>query len=391
MTTRSNTTGLGFRLSVLPISSPTLLAEMAVAHLLATALLALVLLATPTIAGPSRYHAALCISRHTRCNTRLARLTRWYCRPGIEGKKQSMKCRRLACAWCYIPSKASTKMCVTNPLRWMCRRLSGSSIPQPTKKPVPSKSSKPVPPSPAPSKAPPPPSPMPSKEPTTKPPTTEPPTTSKVPTETGAPPQRPCPRNIQYVDPKCVWHARGNEVVIDLGKVYPPSGWTCVRRGDDIGWIYKKHRNLGIDPKGAGRMCFRILPKNSGKYYFTALSYAPHNTEHNDMWVQSPDLGFELWKWGTFWRTAGTNEWLKAYQNNGIRGLIDQLKHKDFDGHRFLIPNVEKGKIFRVCISGRSFKYEVFRVFVMKCFGNNCQGVPRHGLHTKVPTQCKVV
>lgn len=109
------------------------------------------------------------------------------------------------------------------------------------------------------------------------------------------------------------------------------------------------------------------------------------------MWVNSPDHGFELWQFGKYWRNAGTKEWLKAYQNNGVKGLIDQLKTKDFDGHRFIIPKVKKGQMFRVCISGRSYRYEVFKLFVFKCYGNTCHGVPLHGLQNRNPTQCKPV
>lgn len=347
--------------------------------LLLLAFLLLLLPTTVNAATPSRFHAARCLNQSKACSRYTARQTLGNCLPSIDSKKQPFRCRRLACRWCALPARKRSKVCVTSPLVWMCRRLNGGGGgPAMTTAP---------PTSPSPSTFPPP-----TRRPMTTVPSTT--TTTAPPTVTGTPlpPIRSCPRTINYVSNRCVWrpNAKGTEIVIDLGRTRPPTGWTCLRRGNLLGWIYERNKNLGIDWKGArGRMCFRILPKLSGNYYFSALSYAPHNTEHNDMWVNSPDKGFELWQFGRYWRNAGTNEWLKAYQNNGVKGLIDQLKTKDFDGHRFVVPNVKQNEVFRVCISGRSYRYEVYKLFVFKCFGNNCRGVPLHGLQNRKSTQCK--
>lgn len=123
-------------------------------------------------------------------------------------------------------------------------------------------------------------------------------------------------------------------------------------------------------------MCFNVSAEIPGDYYLTALSYAPHNTEHNDMWVQS-SLGFELWKGGRNGTLGGVVEgtgWRKAYQNYGIRGISDDLKTIDFNGHRFIIPGVRRRETFWVCVSGRSYRYEVFRLILLKCEGVVCTG-----------------
>lgn len=152
-----------------------------------------------------------------------------------------------------------------------------------------------------------------------------------------------------------------------------------VERDGLTGLVYEPTKNLGIDFRGVkGKLCFNIHVKLPGGYYLTALSYAPHNTEHNDMWVRS-SLGFELWKGGRNGTLGGVvkpREWRKAYQNYGTRGISDDLKTIDFNGHRFIIPVAEKkeGERFQVCVSGRSYRYEVFRLILVKCKGVVCTG-----------------
>lgn len=154
-------------------------------------------------------------------------------------------------------------------------------------------------------------------------------------------------------------------------------GWVPTKRDGLIGLVYEPSKNRGIDMRGAkGKMCFNVNVKIPGGYYFTALSYAPHNTEHNDMWVES-SLGFELWKGGKNGTLGGVvkpTEWRKAYQNYGIRGISDDLKTIDFNGHRFIIPVVNSDAGFQVCVSGRSYRYEVFRLILVKCKGVVCTG-----------------
>lgn len=333
-----------------------------------------------TEVSASRFHAAKCIKASSSCSRSLARKSDFVCKAGRKDVDQPFRCRKLACKWCDLPRKINTPLCATRPLSWMCARLRGSD-PKPSSPPAPAASKSPKPSKQA----------APTSSPKTIPVDGSDAPPSPRPSPTNQYPQEQCRTPSTFYSANCVWQMRGNDIVVDLDKVRPPQGWTCIKRGPFRGWIYEKSKNLGIDPAGQlGKQCFTVRPEKDGDYTFTAMSYSPHGSEHNDMWVNSPDYGFALWKFGTFWKTVGPNRWLKAYQNNGPRGIIDQLKTKDFDGHRFIIPNVQKGKNFRVCISGRSYKYEVYRIYVIKCYGIICTGVPLKNLiENRQPTQCK--
>lgn len=50
------------------------------------------------------------------------------------------------------------------------------------------------------------------------------------------------------------------------------------------------------------------------------------------------------------------------------------MKTIDHNGHRFLVPNVKKDEPFTVCLAGRSFKYEMFRLVLIKCRAAFCTG-----------------
>lgn len=187
-----------------------------------------------------------------------------------------------------------------------------------------------------------------------------------------------------------VWKGVGDNVVIDLGRVPLVRGWEYVYRQGYKGIIFKRSPARGISPPGRyGRMCFNVQAPMDGKYYFTAISYAPHVTEHNDVWVGA-SKGFELWQAGRYRKYVGPGNWLKAYQNNGRKGMSEHFKTIDFDGHRFLIPNVKKGETFEVCIAGRSKKYEMYRLILKKCVGDYCKGKIKKGreLFEMRPSRC---
>lgn len=135
-------------------------------------------------------------------------------------------------------------------------------------------------------------------------------------------------------------------------------------------------------------MCFKVKAPSSGKYYLTAVSYAPHPTEHNDVWVET-SKGFELWQNGKYRRYEPPGKWTKAYQNNGKKGLSEMWKTIDFDGHRFIVPNVKAWQTFKVCIAGRSKKYEIFQILLIKCSGKKyCQGGIMKDLFHFKPSKC---
>lgn len=307
-------------------------------------------------AAGSRYHAAKCLEEARKCSAETAEKSGNACKASLRAREQSNKCRRLACQWCELKGKREIYPCKKPILRSICfgeTRMRKSPNPQPNDEQQPRPARSPRPPYN--------PSPRPARSP-------RPPAANRA---------------------KCVWTS-SSRVVIDLGTIPTVArGWTRTSRGGYSGLIYEKSKNRGIDSAGKkGVMCFNIRVDSPGNYFFAALSYAPHHTEHNDMWVNSPSQGFELWQANKKWRDASTTQWLKAYQNNGPKGLSVSLKTKDHDGHRFIVPDVPKDRVFRMCISGRSYKYEVYRLYLVKCSGVFCTGRPMTNLQSLPVSKC---
>lgn len=164
---------------------------------------------------------------------------------------------------------------------------------------------------------------------------------------------------------KCVWTARGYNIVVNIGAVKPARFWTPVMRQRFKGLIYRKNRESGIDQPGKGVICLNLRAKFASYYYMTAVSYAPDNTENNDFWVKS-SKGFNHHKNKRMFKTP-PGKWRKAYQNTGPKKLSQILSTKDFDAHTFIVPNVKANEKFTVCISGRSSRFELYRLIFVSC------------------------
>lgn len=176
-------------------------------------------------------------------------------------------------------------------------------------------------------------------------------------------------------------------MVIPLAATGPlPAGWSRVSRNGKQGIGYEMGKGGGIDSAGTrGIMCFKVQVKMTGNYYLSAVTYAPHNTEHNDAWAQT-SKGFSLWQRGNKWRDAPADEWFKGYQNSG--GMSTDFLTKDHDGHRFVIEGVKAGEVFQVCLAGRSYRYEMYYLVVAKCSGGTCKGDGMHGIDTMATSTC---
>ena len=67
------------------------------------------------------------------------------------------------------------------------------------------------------------------------------------------------------------------------------------------------------------------------------------------------------------------NIYVKAYQNNGKNyGISSDMYSKNGDPHSFVILGVGAGEKIKVCIAGRSFTFEVYRIILKKCNGRLC-------------------
>lgn len=209
----------------------------------------------------------------------------------------------------------------------------------------------------------------------------------------GEDPAKHSPNNTQNhegpVTEQCTWKDDSeSSVVIDIGRREEKAGWTRISRDGLDGLVYRKDKKNGIDfPDRFGSLCFEVKTEAAGSYYFTALSFAPHYTEHNDAWFKC-SKGFSLWRNGRFWKNSKSGEWLKGFQNDGRKRMSEELKTKDHDGHRFIIENLNAGDTFSVCVSGRSYKFELYRLYIQKCRKEYCTGEKMTGLRTLQPSKC---
>lgn len=294
------------------------------------------------------YFATKCISESVKCGSYYAKYSR-SCVVDRFYKKQPMACLKYACNWCTKFKKQSRILpCSHWRVRNVCKQLQHKKKKNNNNKDNKDKKD---------------------KYPSGKRPNSSKPTPSS--------PHKPA--NPGYRPPtsgnQCTWTGRDNNIVIDFGKVTPSGGWErCTRRGYKGIEFRRSPARGAISPKGKhGKICFSLRAPMGGSYYMTAVSYAPHPTEHNDVWVAS-SKGFILRKHGGRPRYIHPMQWTKAYQNNGKKGMSEHFKTVDHDGHRFIVPGLNKGEKFNVCIAGRSKKYELYHMVFVKCESVYCKG-----------------
>lgn len=321
------------------------------------------------IVTPHPYFATVCLSISTRCNWFYAKYSGVGCIQGKPYYAQPRSCTDTVCTWCRARSTRSLRFpCGTPNVFKMCG-LYGPGYTGPEPQLFPTTSPKPVT----------------ASDSASYPPAAAP---KPMPQQMMTPPKPPATKSTG-MNKGCVWTGDGDKIVIDLGKVPLPTGWDRCRRNGKTGMIFNRSPAKHISPPGRyGKVCFKVKPPMSGTYYFTGVTYAPHHTEHNDVWVES-GYGFELWQRGRKNQYVQPGKWLKAYQNNGHRkGMAETLSTIDFNSHRFLIPNVVKGQTFNVCLSGRSKKYEVYQLVLIRCSGMLCKGYITSGLLNMAPSKC---
>lgn len=162
----------------------------------------------------------------------------------------------------------------------------------------------------------------------------------------------------------CVYTSGRGKVVIRATELSIGSHWDRV--GDAIVW--KKEGGHGIDAMGSGTVCANVKFRQGGVWYLTAVSSAPHPTEHNDAWFKFSG-GVDLYRPQGGSLRKGSGGWYKGYQNNGGNKRADYILTIDRDGHQFLTKPVKKGRVYQVCVSGRSTKYSLLKLVFVKCGG----------------------
>lgn len=105
------------------------------------------------------------------------------------------------------------------------------------------------------------------------------------------------------------------------------------------------------------------------------------------MWVTT-NKGIELWRRRVMRTFVESMSYRKGYQNQGPNGIANFLVNIDHDPHTMVVPDVTKGETFKVCVHGRSSKFEVFRVVLVKCEGYRCIGGRYHDIAERETSPC---
>lgn len=190
---------------------------------------------------------------------------------------------------------------------------------------------------------------------------------SSAPPPSGSNRTKPPPQQQKNKPPArkgpCVFRGSNGKIVIDANSLKLAGDWT--RSGKAVVW--KRGGGAGIAPMGAGTMCANVIFPSSGTYYQTAVTQAPHGTEHNDMWIKFSG-GVDLYR-PEGGSASGNAGWYKGYQNDGGMRVANYLLTIDHNGHQFITKYVTAGRVYTLCISGRSTRYFVYKIVFVKCGG----------------------
>ena len=121
-------------------------------------------------------------------------------------------------------------------------------------------------------------------------------------------------------------------------------------------------------------------------------SAAPHPVDHNDAWIRLGP-GVDLLKANKgVWRKGGSR-WFKAYQNRGAGKLAKYVLSVDFNGHQLVSRWLTAGRPYSVCISGRSSRFRVYAIALVRCTGvKDCprwSGTIRSEMASLKPAKCE--
>lgn len=132
---------------------------------------------------------------------------------------------------------------------------------------------------------------------------------------------------------------------------------------------------------------FSFRVNEPGMYRVLLRSSAPHITEHNDVWMSLPESGSQMTNNGVDffpiaapittemleWDYVDQAVWFKVYQNRG-GDLWDLGGYTlDFDPHSIVTQLItEVDRWYSVRIAGRSTQFDIDRIVVHKCEGDEC-------------------
>lgn len=162
----------------------------------------------------------------------------------------------------------------------------------------------------------------------------------------------------------CTFHTKNGMLNI-AARDFPVRGhfW---KRTSDGGVVWKEGGGLKIDHEGTGDpFCVPFKPDRDGLFYFTAISSAPHSSEHNDVWFKfTSKVKIYRPTTGSVQRRSG---WIKGYENEGNNKKADYVLTVDHKGYQFFLEGLQKGAVYKVCASGRSTRFKLFNFVFMHC------------------------
>lgn len=149
---------------------------------------------------------------------------------------------------------------------------------------------------------------------------------------------------------------------IDARKTKLSSGWTVEK--DGITFLKGDNRQ-SIVRAGQNPVSYMFTAPVTSEYAFILDMTTRGGTEHNDVWAKFEDGGFNLLRSGKF--RVGIS-WIKVYHSKNGRAI--ESKSVDFTPHTISTRRVlQKGKKYKIELSGRSSKLTVHRIIMFPCKG----------------------
>lgn len=162
---------------------------------------------------------------------------------------------------------------------------------------------------------------------------------------------------------------------------YQGSGYLVYKPNSDFGGAEKKPKNM--NDERIKTYSFKV--NTPGRYRVVIRSAAPHNTEHNDVFMALPESGAYKRKHGawsdltwpldvnTDWGAwVDEANWFKVYQNSGGLKWHYGGKTVDFNGHDIITRELTPGVTYTVRMCGRSTKFNVDRIALYHCVEEKC-------------------
>lgn len=137
----------------------------------------------------------------------------------------------------------------------------------------------------------------------------------------------------------------------------------------DSAMAYKFHETTrSTDRSGNSKLLYNFTAPATSRYAFTLDWETAGYTDHNDVWVEFPRVGWRLER-----KDASTtfNGWVKAYQNKN--GRATAAYSIDFNPHAIsTMKKLKEGEQYTVKLSGRSTRVKVFSIVMFPCKGDQC-------------------